>query len=117
PAIPLNHSRAIRVCEDIMSRFRTFRCSILLIVSCLLASSFLTAQVPANRQDLRGVWRMQSSCLENAKGAQISVAGFDASKWHPAEVPGTVVGALVGDKTLPDPDYGINLKSIPGFVA
>ena len=60
---------------------------------------------------------MQSSCRDSAKGEQISVAGFDASKWHPAEVPGTVVGALVTDKSLPDPNYGMNLKSFPGFVS
>jgi exo-1,4-beta-D-glucosaminidase len=100
-----------------MSPFRTFRCSVLLIFSCLVAASFLAAQTPDNRQDLHGIWHMQSSCQESAKGEQISLPGFDASKWHPAEVPGTVVGALVGDKTLPDPDYGINLKSFPGFVA
>ena len=58
---------------------------------------------------------MQSSCLEGAQGEQISLPGFDTSKWHPAEVPGTVVGALVGDRTLPDPGYGQNLKQFPGF--
>ncbi len=100
-----------------MSPFRTLRCSILLIISCLLAASFSAAQTPANHQDLHGIWRMRSSCQESAKGEQISLTGFDASKWHPAEVPGTVVGALVGDKSLPDPNYGTNLKSFPGFVA
>ena len=35
-------------------------------------------------------------------------------QWHNAEVPGTVVGALVTDKTLPDPNFGMNLKSFPG---
>jgi len=60
---------------------------------------------------------MQSSCKDSAKGDQISTVGFDASKWHAAEVPGTVVGALVTDKTLPDPNFGMNLKSFPGFVS
>jgi exo-1,4-beta-D-glucosaminidase len=100
-----------------MSPFRTLGCSILLIISCLLAASFPAAQTPANLRDLHGIWRMQSSCQESAKGEQISLPGFDASKWHPAEVPGTVVGALVGDKSLPDPHYSTNLKSFPGFVA
>jgi exo-1,4-beta-D-glucosaminidase len=58
---------------------------------------------------------MQSSCGLAATGEQISVPGFDASQWHPAEVPGTVVGALVADKTLPDPDYGMNLLQFPGY--
>jgi exo-1,4-beta-D-glucosaminidase len=100
-----------------MSRSRSLRLPVLLVFSFHLSSAFLPAQTPTNRQDLQGIWRMQSSCQESAKGDQISLPGFDASKWHPAEVPGTVVGALVGDKTLPDPNYGMNLKSFPGFVA
>jgi exo-1,4-beta-D-glucosaminidase len=61
-------------------------------------------------------WQLQSSCEAKADGAQISSAGFDAKAWHHADVPATVVGALVADKTYPDPDYGTNLLSLPGFV-
>ena len=100
-----------------MSPLGTLRCSIFLILSGLLSTSFLAAQTPANRQYLHGTWRMQSACTDSVKGEQLSLPGYDTSKWHPAEVPGTVVGALVGDKTLPDPNYGMNLKSFPGFVS
>jgi exo-1,4-beta-D-glucosaminidase len=100
-----------------MSLLRAFRFSVLLLAACLISTSFLVAQTPLTRQYLHGTWRMQSSCLDNAKGEQISTAGFDASKWHAAEVPGTVVGALVTDKSLPDPNYGMNLKKFPGFVS
>jgi exo-1,4-beta-D-glucosaminidase len=86
-------------------------------LSSLLFVAVASAQVPANRQYLDGTWRMQSSCVDTSKGEQVSTAGFDASKWIPAEVPGTVVGAQVTDKVLPDPDYGMNLKSFPGFVS
>jgi exo-1,4-beta-D-glucosaminidase len=61
-----------------------------------------------------GIWRMQSSCVDKATGQEISTAGFAAAKWHDAEIPGTVVGAQVADKTLPDPNYGMNLKTFPG---
>ena len=60
---------------------------------------------------------MLSSCNETAKGEQISVAGFGTEQWISAEVPGTVVGAQVGAKVLPDPDYGMNLTKFPGFDA
>jgi exo-1,4-beta-D-glucosaminidase len=50
-----------------------------------------------------------------ASGAEISAAGFNASAWHKTEIPSTVVGALVTDKTYPDPTYGTNLKSFPGM--
>ena len=61
-------------------------------------------------------WRLRSSCETKATGAELSSVGYDVSKWHQAQVPGTVVGALVTDKTYPDPNYGTNLKSIPGMA-
>jgi exo-1,4-beta-D-glucosaminidase len=64
---------------------------------------------------LQGIWRMQSSCVEKSAPEAISTAGFADSGWHKAEVPGTVVGALVADGTFPDPDYGMNLKNCPGM--
>jgi exo-1,4-beta-D-glucosaminidase len=100
-----------------MSPLRALRLFVLTLCTCLLLASLLTAQTPAGRQYLHGPWRLQSSCTDSSRGEQISVAGFDASKWHVAEVPGTVVGALVTDKTLPDPDYGMNLKQFPGFAS
>jgi exo-1,4-beta-D-glucosaminidase len=60
-------------------------------------------------------WQIQSSCEVKASGAEISAAGFDAKAWHHSDVPATVVGALVADKTYPDPNYGMNLKSFPGM--
>jgi exo-1,4-beta-D-glucosaminidase len=60
---------------------------------------------------------MQSSCKEAAKGEQISLPGFKTEHWSSAQVPGTVVGAQVTDKLLPDPDYGLSLKQYPGFDA
>jgi exo-1,4-beta-D-glucosaminidase len=62
-----------------------------------------------------GTWTMQSSCVDKSSGEAISTAGYVDKQWHKAEVPGTVVGALVGDKTLPDPNFGMNLKSYPGI--
>lgn len=60
-------------------------------------------------------WALQSSCATTASSEQISTAGFDASGWHTATVPVTVVAALVADKTYPDPFVGMNLRSLPGM--
>jgi len=68
-----------------------------------------------NRTYLHKNWQIQSSCEAKATGDQISVAGFDASAWHKADIPATVVGALVTDKTYRDPNYGTNLDSFPGM--
>jgi exo-1,4-beta-D-glucosaminidase len=64
---------------------------------------------------LHSGWRVESSCVAKAAGEQVSTVGFDASKWHVAQVPGTVVGALVADGTYADPNYGTNLKAFPGM--
>jgi len=68
-----------------------------------------------NRMYLHKNWQIQSSCDAKATGDQISTAGFDAASWHKADIPATVVGALVTDKTYPDPDYAMNLDSFPGM--
>ena len=44
----------------------------------------------------------------------ISSRAFKPVGWHSAAVPTTVVAALVADKTYPDPDFGMNLRTLPG---
>ena len=100
-----------------MSPLRAVRFCVLLLMLAVCWVSALLAQTPADRQALHGAWRMQSSCKQTAKGEQISSPGFDTSKWISADGPGTIVGAQVGAKVLPDPDYGLNLKQFPGFDA
>ena len=93
-----------------------------ILLSTVLSSSFaagLFADSSAHTNSplsLHGTWQMQSSCTDKSTGEAISTSGFAAAKWHQAEVPGTVVGALVTNKTLPDPNFGMNLKSFPGIV-
>ncbi len=60
-------------------------------------------------------WQIQSSCDVKAAGEQISSVGFDAKGWPKADIPATVVGALVTVNTYPDPNFGTNLKSFPGM--
>ena len=67
------------------------------------------------RSYLHKNWQIQSSCEAKASGEQISTAGFDVKGWHQSDIPSTVVGALVTDKTYPDPNYSTNLKSMPGM--
>ena len=60
-------------------------------------------------------WEIQSSVLVNKTGAEISTNEFKPEKWYPVCVPSTVLAALVENKVYPDPFYGENLKSIPGY--
>jgi exo-1,4-beta-D-glucosaminidase len=98
-----------------MPSFRALRLALWLFCGFFVAAPYLAAQIPVHREYLHGTWRIQSSCQDKATGEQLSVGGYDDSQWHPAEVPGTVFGALVTDKLVPDPDYGLNLKQTPGF--
>src|ERR1700722_12388660 len=95
-----------------------FRAAVVLAGLCLatgVASRADLSAVPTAKQYLHKDWRLQSSCEVKATGAELSAVEYDASKWHRAEVPGTVVGALVTDKTYPDPNYGTNLRLFPGM--
>jgi len=73
------------------------------------------AAEPGTRVYLHKDWQIQSSCVAQATGEQVSTPGFDASSWHKSDLPATVVGALVTDKTYPDPYFGTNLKNLPGM--
>jgi exo-1,4-beta-D-glucosaminidase len=76
--------------------------------------SWAGAAEPGWPLQLREGWRLQSSAKVTAGGDALSQPGFDTTGWHPATVPTTVVAALVADGTYPDPDYGMNLREIPG---
>ena len=100
-----------------MPRLRKFSArllegAILSLVLPMVASG--ATEVQPARIYLHKNWQVQSSCEVKASGEQISSVGFDAG-WHKTDVPATVVGVLVADKTYPDPNYGTNLKSFPGM--
>src|SRR5258708_13650729 len=98
-----------------MSRFRAALVTLsALALSSAFAATAFADDSPASPVFLHSNWRLESSSKLTAKPEAVSLPGFDDSKWHPALVPGTVVGSLVADKTFPDPNYGKNLNSFPG---
>jgi exo-1,4-beta-D-glucosaminidase len=96
-----------------MRRCLVFVSAILLLILSSGAATAVAAE--SDKLFLHKDWQLQSSCDAKAGGAEISAVGFNASGWHHADMPSTVVGALVTDKTYPDPTYGTNLKSFPGM--
>ncbi len=101
-----------------MSLARWFQVCLLGAVILASPAATLTAQTSAElpaKLFLQKNWQMQSSCESKATGGQLSQAGFDVSGWHHTDIPATVVGVLVTDKTYPDPNYSLNLKSFPGM--
>jgi len=65
---------------------------------------------------LRNNWAIQSSKEIKADGKTISASAFQPDKWYPATVPSTIFGTLVENKVYPDPYFGTNIESVPGYV-
>jgi exo-1,4-beta-D-glucosaminidase len=42
---------------------------------------------------------------------------YAPEKWYPATVPSTVFGTLVENKVFPDPYYGTNIQTVPGYIS
>jgi len=81
----------------------------------LAASWLLAATEPpkvGTGQVLTRGWAIQSTAKVTAAGTAVSRAGFDTSPWQAAEVPTTVLGALVQAGVYKDPFFGRNLEAI-----
>jgi len=74
----------------------------------------LSAMSAADSIALTDGWQLQSSAKAKEGGEVLSTAKYSPQGWYAIKVPGTVVGALVNNKTYPDPYFGKNLRSIPG---
>jgi len=90
-------------------------CSILMATGISLSTCTSQPADPPARIFLRDNWAIQSSKEVKAAGNEISSSSFATSGWYPATVPSTVVGTLVTDKIYPDPFYGANIESLPGY--
>jgi exo-1,4-beta-D-glucosaminidase len=60
-------------------------------------------------------WLLQSTSMVKEPGTTVSSREFQAVGWYRASVPTTVMAALVDNKVYPDPYFGLNMKSVPGF--
>jgi exo-1,4-beta-D-glucosaminidase len=69
---------------------------------------------PGTRMVLKQGWMVQTSARVGENGAVISTQAFRPQGWYPTAVPSTVLAALVRNRVYPNPDYGMNLRSIPG---
>ena len=62
-----------------------------------------------NRQYLTGGnWKLQRASEVPDGGEVVSAAGYDATGWLPATVPGTVLGSYVATGAVPDPNFADN---------
>ncbi|MGO9305390.1 MAG: glycoside hydrolase family 2 protein [Candidatus Korobacteraceae bacterium] len=66
--------------------------------------------------ELQRGWRVQSSAKVRAEGPAISSSSFHTEGWYDATVPSTVLAVQVANGTFPDPDFGMNLRQLPGMT-
>ena len=59
-----------------------------------------------------GNWKLCNTMFAPATPEQIAQAGYDDSRWLPAEVPGTVLGSYLSLGAIPDPWYGDQMSQI-----
>lgn len=81
----------------------------------LATAVFLGPLMAGERLALRENWFLQSSAKVREKGVVVSQTNYVPLAWYQTTVPTTVLAALVANGVYPDPYYGLNLKSIPGF--
>ena len=81
---------------------------------CAPAVALADAADRDGRLTLREGWQLQSSASVRAAGDQLSTPAFKPGDWHQVTVPTTVVAALVKNKVLRDPYFGMNMRELPG---
>ena len=79
----------------------------------LLLSTAYAAQHPASLQLNEG-WAIQSSSQVSETGQTLSLPGHATAGWYSATMPSTVLATLVKHGVYPNPDFGTNLRQIPG---
>ncbi|MBI5093502.1 MAG: hypothetical protein HZB26_13805 [Candidatus Hydrogenedentes bacterium] len=82
----------------------------------MLYSPSGAAAPPDGAVVLRDHWFLQSSERVEDPGETVSLEAYQPKEaWYPVTVPTTVLAALVDNKVYPDPFYGLNLTSVPGY--
>jgi hypothetical protein len=87
--------------------------SLLLLFAAGLNFCSVKEKYDAMKLPLSGDWFIKSSIQVKEGGEIISTDKFSSEGWYPAQVPTTVLNALVKDSVYPDPWIGLNNYKIP----
>ena len=66
---------------------------------------------------LKDNWAIQSSEKIEDEGNSISTLEYNPEGWYFTSIPSTVLGALVENEVYPDPYFGTNITSLPGYIS
>ena len=83
----------------------------MLLASLSLAPGRVGAAAPLASLD-GGAWKIAPQAEVTAAGEQISLPGYHAETWVPAQVPGTVFGSYVQAGIEKEPTYGDNIYKV-----
>ncbi len=87
--------------------------SSLLLLAAILYSCTGKAKTEPGKLSLSGDWKIKSSIVAKEGGEIISTEKYTPEEWYPAQVPTTVLNALIKDNIYPDPWVGLNNYKIP----
>ncbi len=88
---------------------------LIVLLAILSSSPMARASNPTEIKLQRG-WRVQSSTKVSADGPAISSPKFPTEGWYEATVPSTVLAVQVASGEFPDPNFGMNLRQLPGMT-
>ncbi len=87
--------------------------SAILLIASVLDSCVSKPETEQSKLSLSGEWLIKSSVVAKESGEIISTDKYLPEAWYPAQVPTTVLNALIKDKVYPDPWIGLNNYKIP----
>ena len=85
-----------------------------ILLFCLAMTSMSCVLFAGTVTPLREGWQLQSACKLQATGDSIAMDAFKPEGWLKTTVPSTVLAAQAAAGVVPDPYYGMNLRTIPG---
>lgn len=96
-----------------MKQFGIILITLFYILAHSCTSAKETVSVVADEKQFLKEWRMESSTQVTDTGVMLSTSAFSDENWIKAEVPTTVLGALVKAGVYPDPHFDLNDFRIP----
>jgi exo-1,4-beta-D-glucosaminidase len=91
--------------------------SIVLLLSGIMFIFSCTSQTDTEEKlFLKDNWAIRSSTEISEDGKAISSTEYEPEEWYPTTVPATVLAVLMENGVYPDPYYGTNIESIPGYI-
>jgi exo-1,4-beta-D-glucosaminidase len=85
-----------------------------IVLLAVIVASVVPPGTASDRLMLASGWTLHSSTALHERGEAIAQPGLNTTDWYRIRVPRTVVAALVESGVYADPNFGMNVRDIPG---